>query len=408
MRLNKFLPVALIYFFINTVGLPFGLSWVAILAPLLYVWILVTRKKEVVWPFLVILTPFILVHTLVTGVDMNSYIISLVNVILLYVFCQAFYTFLKVCRDPELIFRYILIINFVFCLVGIVFYFTPWDDIFWISQYLTSGVKDYRRFKLFTYEASIYATSFMPVFFFYVLQYFFRQNRIRGFLLLPMLILPLVLSFSIGVITGALLAIIITILLNPRLLAKRRVTNFAINTGFLSGSTLFVLFVFFRNNTLFTRITNIFIGADSSAQGRIVDSYVLANKMLEQKSEWWGIGMGQVKILGYDIVKVYYRYIEDFTATIPNVTAETLAIFGWWGIIIKFSLEIFLFFYTRVWTNYYRLMLFVFIFIYQFTGSFFTNLAEYIIWILAFTNVFSQFDARKREVVSIAPVPGRA
>jgi hypothetical protein len=223
-----------------------------------------------------------------------------------------------------------------------------------------------------------------------------------------MLILPLVLSFSIGVITGALLAIIITILLNPRLLAKRRVTNFAINTGFLSGSTLFVLFVFFRNNTLFTRITNIFTGADSSAQGRIVDSYVLANKMLEQKSEWWGIGMGQVKILGYDIVKVYYRYIDDFTATIPNVTAETLAIFGWWGIIIKFSLEIFLFFYTRVWTNYYRLMLFIFIFIYQFTGSFFTNLAEYIIWILAFTNVFSQFDARKREVVSIAPVPGRA
>jgi hypothetical protein len=401
MRLNKFLPVALIYFFINTVGLPFGLSWVAILAPLLYVWILVTRKKEVVWPFVFVLTPFILVHILVTGVEMNSYLISLVNVILLYIFCQAFYTFLKVCRDPELIFRYILIINFVFCLVGIVFYFTPWDNIFWIRQYLTTGITDYRRFKLFTYEASIYATAFVPVFLFYALQYFFRQNRIRGFLLLPMLILPLALSFSIGVITAALLAMIITILLNPRLLAKRRVTNLVINTAVLSAAVLFGLFAFFRNNTLFTRVANIFTGADSSAKGRIVDSYVLADKMLEQKSEWWGIGMGQVKILGYDIVKEYYRYVEDFTATIPNVTAETLAIFGWWGIIIKFSLEIFLFFYTKVWTNYYRLMLFMFMFIYQFTGSFFTNLAEYVIWILAFTNVFKQFDLKSSQ--SIAP-----
>jgi hypothetical protein len=33
-------------------------------------------------------------------------------------------------------------------------------------------------------------------------------------------------------------------------------------------------------------------------------------------------------------------------------------------------------------------------FVYQFVGSFATNLAEFVIWILAFTNVFRQFDVK--------------
>jgi hypothetical protein len=54
-------------------------------------------------------------------------------------------------------------------------------------------------------------------------------------------------------------------------------------------------------------------------------------------------------------------------------------------------------------------MLFIFIFVYQFTGSFITNLAEYVIWILAFTNAFPQFDvmhtARKQAADNSTPVP---
>lgn len=48
-------------------------------------------------------------------------------------------------------------------------------------------------------------------------------------------------------------------------------------------------------------------------------------------------------------------------------------------------------------------MLFIFMFIYQFVGSFATNLAEYVIWILAFTNVFRQFDvkANKYEIAGV-------
>jgi hypothetical protein len=94
------------------------------------------------------------------------------------------------------------------------------------------------------------------------------------------------------------------------------------------------------------------------------------------------------------MIQGYYLYNMDFVATIPNAMAEMLAIFGWVGVMLKLTIEIGLFFLTKVWTNYYRLLLFFFVFIYQFTGSFVTNIAEYIIWILAFTNVFRQFDVR--------------
>jgi len=401
MKINKFLPAALLYFFINPLGLPFGLSWMVLLAPLLYAWILLKRKQEVVLPFLVVLFPFIFVHTVFTGVDLKVYGVSLIYFTMVYIFCQAFYTFLKECRDPEPIFQKILVINLIFCVVGIVLYFTPWDYFLWSVQNLTSGIDNYRRFSLFTYEPSIYATIFVPVLFFYTLQYFLRQNKIRTTWLLLMLILPLVLSFSIGVIGGGLLALGITVLVYPRqLLVKRRVVNAIISTGAMVLSVLFVLVFFFRSNTLFIRIANIFAGSDTSARGRTADSYILAKKILEEKNEWWGVGLGQVKLIGHDIVAGYYLYVRDFTATIPNVMADTWAVFGWWGIILRLGTEISLFFYTKVWTNYYRLMLFIFMFIYQFTGSFLTNLAEYVIWILAFTNAFPQFDAKTGKKVS--------
>lgn len=408
MKINKFLPFAFIYFFLNTLGLPFGLTWMVVLAPLLYIWVIKERRKEIVLPFLAILFPFIFLHVVVVGVVLKTYLISLLYLLLVYIVVQAFYSFFKVCKDPERIFRKILVINFVFCLIGIIFYFTPFDHWFWIQQEFTKGVRDFRRFKLFTYEASYYATLFIPVFFFYLLQYVFRQNTIKSYWLLPMLFLPLILSFSIGVIAASILAGIITTVFHYRqLLVKRRVVNMAIYITVLTGATMVILVLYFRENPLFIRMLNIFSGKDSSAMGRTSDAFELAKMMLAEKNEWWGIGLGQVKIIGEDIVRGFYLYNDEFVAAIPNVTAETLAVFGWMGLALRLALEIGLFFYTRVWTNHYRLLLFSFLFIYQFTGSFITNLAEYMIWVLAFTNVFCQFDvkyAKKDPALSPSPL----
>ena len=47
-----------------------------------------------------------------------------------------------------------------------------------MEQTISDGIGDFRRLKLFTYEPSYYALLFIPIFFFYFLQYFFRQNTI--------------------------------------------------------------------------------------------------------------------------------------------------------------------------------------------------------------------------------------
>ena len=130
MKVNKFLPFAFIYFFINSVALPFGLTYMALLGPFFYAWVILKRKKEVLLPFLVILLPFIFMHVFVVGVDRGIYFISLLNIILIYFFCQAVYTFLLLCDDVEKIFRTILITNFILCIIAVIFYFTPWYELF--------------------------------------------------------------------------------------------------------------------------------------------------------------------------------------------------------------------------------------------------------------------------------------
>ena len=395
MKINKYFPFAVIYFFINSLALPFGLTYTALLAPFFYIWILLTRKKEILLPFIAVLLPFIIIHITVVEPEINSYAISLLNLLLVYVFCQAVYTFLHVCKDIEKIFRGILVINFIVCLVAIPLYFTPYFSILWDEQVIAAGVGKFRRLRLFTYEPSYYALLFIPFFFYFLLQYFFRQNTIRGGLLLLMLFLPYILSFSIGVMGAAFLAGIITWFIHfRRLTTKRRIANTIITGCVVLTSTMLVLVLFFRHNPVFTRIRNIFSGQDSSGKGRTVDAFLLAGKIINEKNEYWGIGLGQIKIVGDNIIRNYYLYNMDITVTIPNAAAETLAIFGWIGFSLRILVEVFLFFYTRVWTNYYRLLLFFFMFIYQFSGSFITNIAEYVIWILAFTNIFHQFDVK--------------
>lgn len=397
--MNKYFPFAFIYFFLNSIFLPFGLTYTALLAPFFYVWILLKRKKEVVLPFLAIIFPFVLIHILVVGVDTKTYFISLLNLLLVYIFCQAAYTFLITCNDIQKIFRWILVINFILCMVAIPFYFSPWFKIFWDEQVITGGVGVMRRLRMFTYEPSYYATLFTPVFFFFFLQFLFSQNKIPSLLLLFMIFLPYVLSFSIGVIGAVFMAGILTWLIHfMKLTRKRRIFNTLLYSVIILTSAGIAAVLFFRHHPVITRFGNILSGRDTSGRGRTNEAFLLARKMLDEKNEIWGIGLGQIKIVGSNIIRNFYMYMEQTTVTIPNATAETWAIFGWAGLVIRIALEIFFFFYTKVWTNYYRLLLFFFMFIYQFTGSFITNIAEYVIWILAFTNVFEQFDVRKRDV----------
>jgi hypothetical protein len=393
----RYLPFAIIYFFLNIVALPFGLTYTALLAPVLYVWILLKRKNEILLPFIALLLPFVIAHIWIVGVELQAYVITFLNLMAIYIFGQAFYTWLKTDNEKEKIFKILLQINIFLCVLAIGFYFTPAAGIFWIQQNITSGVSDFLRLKMLTYEASYYALVFTPLFLFYFLGYILMQNTIRSWWLLIMLFVPFILSFSIGVIGCLIAAGFITFFIHfRRLHTKRRIVNAFITTGFVMAVTAVVLFVFFRDNPLFIRLENIFSGNDTSAMGRTSDAFVLARKLLEEKNSYWGIGIGQLKFVGNDIIRAYYLYYNNTPVAIPNAAAETLALFGWIGLIARILIQLSLFFVTRVWTNYYRLMLFLFIFLYQFTGSYITNVAEYVIWILAFTNAFPAFDVAKR------------
>ena len=393
MRINKFFPVIFIYFFINSFGLPFGLTYTALLSPLLYLWMIITRKREVLWPFLLILLPVVLIH-LVIGVDVNSYFVSVVNMTLVYIFCQAVYTFLTKCEQPGTIFQQLLVINFICCLVAIPLFFTPLYPVLWTKQFLTTGVEDVRRLSLLTYEPSYYALLFTPLFFYFLLQLLFFRNTINGWLLLVMLLLPLTLSFSLGVISAIAMSIFVTVVLHyKKFLRNKRFLSLLGFTGIVVVSALVAGFVFFPDNILFVRLANVITGKDPSGKGRTYDAFWLADQLLAKKSYWWGIGPGQIKILGFDLIRDFYGYGRDTTrVAIPNAAAETLAIFGWVGLSLRILVECLLFVYTKVWRNYFRLLLFVFVFIYQFTGSFITNIAEYVIWIIAFTAVFKEYD----------------
>jgi len=399
MAFNKYFLFAVLYFFLNSVGLPFGLTYTALLAPFFYWWIVTVGRKEILLPFFIAIFPLVFIQMAFVGVDNKTYVISLLNLTAVYIFCWAFYLFLQKSKEPERIFKRIIIINFILCLIAIPFYFTSYSYLFWISQPLTEGVEDFLRLRLFTYEPSYYATLFVPLFFFFFLKIVLEQNKTNSWLLLMMIIVPYILSLSLGVMVAIVLSFFLVFAFYfRRLIVKKRIVNLFLFLSIIVIPAIVLVFLFFPDNTLLFRVNNIISGHDTSGKGRTYEAFFLAMKILALKSSTWGIGLGQIKIIGAEIIKDFYLYPPDYkNVAIPNVTAETLTIFGFAGLFLRFGLEIVLFFYTKVWKNYYRFLLFLFMFIYQFSGSFITNLAEYVIWILAFTNIFNQFDVLQKE-----------
>jgi len=147
-------------------------------------------------------------------------------------------------------------------------------------------------------------------------------------------------------------------------------------------------------NPVFLRIANITQGKDTSAMGRLVYSFMFARELAFQHNWFFGIGPGQIKILAHDLIVNHYHYLGDVAETvrIPNGMAEILATFGIYGFILKLFLEVWFFIKRKIYTNIYAFTLFMFIFIYQFTGSFIVNVAELGAWAVVFAIRFPEFD----------------
>lgn len=346
-------------------------------------------------PFSIFLLTYDLVHLFV-GVDFKSFLFSNALFILTYFSVIGFHYFINHYDGLGRIFKEIVILNALLVIIAIPFFFFPknYQEWFWYINKLTKGVTDFPRLALFTYEASYYSLLLVPVLYYYVCKYLFSTFTNGKWFLLSLISIPMLLSFSFGVIgVSAVVASIMCIWFRKKLFRYKRAF---IIFGFVSALLiigLVTILYFFPNSFVAVRIQNVMAGTDTSTKGRTTESFTMAWRIASEKSTWFGAGLGQIKIVNVELVRKYYNYWGILNRyDIPNAMGETLAIFGVVGVIFRIFLEAWLFFKTKVYTNYYRLALFLFIFIYQFTGSFITNIAEYVIWILAFSPVFIQYN----------------
>jgi hypothetical protein len=300
---------------------------------------------------------------------------------------------LKTNAAPEKIFEKITIINLALVPVAIAALFIhPVNEFFWYYKPISPGIKSFPRLSMLTYEASYYSFLFAPVFIYYLVSTIFKTKRSFG--LLFVLAIPLALSLSFGVILTIAIAAVITISIYYKtIFHSKKNLQWILICGFGVLAILVITLYTYPENPVSARIYNVLHNKDTSIRGRTYEAFHVAQWIASEKSTLFGVGFGQIKVIGHDIIINYYKYHEPHPVVrIPNTLAETLAMFGWTGFILRFILEIFLFFRTKVYSNIYRMAIFIFVFIYQFTGSFMFNIVELALWVIAFTPAFSQFN----------------
>ena len=132
-------------------------------------------------------------------------------------------------------------------------------------------------------------------------------------------------------------------------------------------------------------------GTDTSGRGRTYEAFYLAHIILQEHDAlFFGIGLGQLKVLAVDSFINFYKYtsVPDLMR-IPNSSAETLVVFGYVGLSLRLLIQLYFFLRTKVYQDLFRLSLFLFLFTYQFTGSYIFSFMEYVLFVMCFVPKFS-------------------
>lgn len=390
------------FFFFNILFLPHGLLYTTLLTPFFLIDLIIKRKLRLVLIY-VVSSGLLSLYYWYSGVDRMTYLKSYILFSSVFIFVAWVYFFLR--KNHWKLGQYfntIVPFNFLFTLLALVFLIIPgMDTIMWHLDPIHPAIPAIPRLKLLVYEPSFYSLMLAPLFLYYLLAYLFNG---RGYLPgLIMVSFSLALSLSFGVIGGLILALLILFVVHfSSLLKHPRPMLFFISTAIMAVVAYFLISQFFPDNPIIIRMEKVMEGDDTSANGRTWEAFLMAWKILEETSYLLGAGLGQIKVAGHDIIVGYYNYFGEWanTVRIPNAMGETLATFGIIGVVVRLFTEVGLFFYTRTYNNYYRFTLFAFIFIYQFTGSYLTNIYEYLIWVLVFLPIFPQFDRQSLQKVS--------
>jgi O-antigen ligase len=240
---------------------------------------------------------------------------------------------------------------------------------------------------MLTYEPSFYATLMAPLVCYAFARLYYKQTA-KSLVVFCSALLPLLLSSSLSGLALSALAIGMAILIDWRRALNKDVIIFIV-----VGIVAFSVYIVTHTTILMERVYNVFAGDDPSANARTFQSFQLALEIAREKSLLWGTGFGQLKIVGRNLISHYWSGDR-----LPSAFAETLAQFGLLGIGFRFFVEIYLFVKTGVMRNFIRIALFAYVFFLQFGGSYLTNPAEYLLWIMAFSPIFKEFNFTKQHI----------
>ena len=385
LRIHKYLPLACICFFVNAPGIfPQGLLLTGLLSPFLYLWLLLKRRQYVVERYLAVLLPFLLMN-IYDGIRWRDFILSSGLLLTAYITVFAIAVALREVRRLDEIITPIIWMNLGLAGIGIIVRFTPLADLMW---QIPDKYDPYQmiRFKGFTYEASYYSTLLTPAVLFSYWRMAQKPSR-STFCLFAATLIPLLMSRSYGSIGCLIIAVTAAYVVHRRESAPYKWVAAVIVVVIVAYSVLPA------SNPLRVRAVKIATGSDSSEQVRTTDALAYAYAMAHTKDPWFGVGFGEVKDYGAQFNGQYNGRGES---RLSSAVADTLATLGFAGLIIRFGLEAYFFYKTRPDRDQFRLSLFIWVFLFQFGGSFNGNIAEYIVWILAFSRSVEPFPEATR------------
>lgn len=398
-RYHAVIIYAIIYFFFNSFILPHGLLYTSLLTPIMLYFLFKEKKNKQLTigaALLILPIPFHLFR----GVENSSYWVSSLMVFsILFLFFASYYLIKDQEKTIEKIFKKILIINGLLVLFALVILpMEPLRGLLWYEEIITKGLTLIPRLKLFTYEASYYSFIMMPVFLFFILK-IFNGHQNHSMIIGLSIVISLLLSLSFGVIASFVLALIIAVFIYWKY-ANAFLKRFVILSSTLFVSIMILLAIIWPENPIYFRLHNIINGQDTSAMGRLVYSFMFAKDLIIAYQPIFGIGPGQIKIVAHDMIVNHYQYQGNIAeiVRIPNSMAEMLAVYGIYGFVLKLFVELYFFFRFKLYQNTYSFILFLFLFIYQFTGSFITNAAEATSWAMAFGLRFKEFEIYNKKL----------
>ena len=373
----------------NILGLPSGIMWSNILSPLFLLWLIKIKKYFLLVIFFNILLLYAFIQLITSPYDdfieINSFVLSagyffttFIATVYIYYYLQKVFLHNKI----EELFVNILKINSILLFIAIIIYFSPLREFFWGISTQNAHIEGQVRLKLFFSEPAHYGYVLMVFLTYITLQVFLRKQ----YQYVKLFIVTLVsawLTQSMGTIGAIVLAISIASLVYFYPLFKKMYKQITMIIIFL------VLLMPFVGEVFLNRMDKVIAGEDHSGKVRVVYSTISAYELIEKYNYFVGVGFGQTKFHVQEFTSQFQGYK---TNRLPSSFASTLATVGIIGISLKYLILLILFIKRKTYRNILQLTLFLYAFIYGFTGGWMLNFYEFFIWVLVFSRVFPEFD----------------